>query len=805
METTKKKVRPNPLATFEEKKDPSYGLQIAEYISREWFNGTFIGSGCQFMGRRNWVENKRLYARGEQDTKQYKNVVARQQSDLSYLNLDWRPINVCEKFCNIVSNGISEENYRLDIRATDRFSLLERKKKVDEHIKNMISRNIVEKAKKELNLDIAPKGFVPEDEEELKFVTEIKDRPKAEIAEEITIDYVKKINDWKNIKDQCDKDIVEVGLMCAQVYTDPLNGISLRYVDPEEAIHSYVKKNDFSDCFYYGYVDSITLSDIRREGNYDDVKLREIAKAYGPSNNMNDIDFERCVMDDIIDIKLNVLRFAWKTTKTLSYKKYMPKGNPDGKPIKVARRSDNWEVPEEGAKSKLSKTYDTWLEGVHIIGTQEIYGYKECENIVKDEMNKVKPPFVFRASAIYKNRLHSFLSNIEALCDQMQYAHLKIQHLMAELTPDMKTVDLDQLADLSSDTKGEAKQETWKTALTIMAVKGVIFTKRVDMGEMGIKDGTAARPMPMAQGSSLGALLNVWAHYYNLLRETTGINPARDGSLPADALLGVNQMAQLASNTVTKHIVDAAKDFDKTICEIISIRLKSIFTYKGGENIVEMYKRSVGKHNIEAMETMKNRHLYDFGFTIEMVPTKEEMAEFKEDLALAMKEGTIDVEDKIEAQSLAKVNVKLATEYLKFIRKIRIKRQMKEKQDLIAAQTQANIQSSEANSVGKVKAYGLQKQIDMDVESRMSQIRVAEKAAMQQIEAPVKDKEFQQDVYIKQLETATAFNLKKYTEDAKDLRIDQQSTNQSKILDQRTKDTGPIDFKNQFEFDDINV
>jgi hypothetical protein len=34
-----------------------------------------------------------------------------------------------------------------------------------------------------------------------------------------------------------------------------------------------------------------------------------------------------------------------------------------------------------------------------------------------------------------------------------------------------------------------------------------------------------------------------------------GINPARDGSLSQDALL-VNQMSDLASNTVTKHIVD---------------------------------------------------------------------------------------------------------------------------------------------------------------------------------------------------------------------------------------------------------
>lgn len=800
---TKKKTRPNPMATFDEKKEKSYGLQIAEYISKEWFGGTMIANGCNFMGRRNWIEEQRLYARGEQDTKQYKSVVSRQTQDLDYLNLDWRPINIPEKFCNIVSNGISEENYRLDIRATDRYSMLEKQRKIDEHRKNMISKNIMEKTKQYLGLDIAPQGFVPEDEDELLFFSEIKDRPKNEIAEEIMIDYIKKTNDWKNIKDQCDKDIVEVGLMCAQIYTDPINGVSIRYIDPENAIHSYVRKNDYSDCFYYGYVDTITLSDIKRESDFEEKELRDIAKIYGTSSNGNylSIDYSTCPIDDIIDMKINVLRFAWKTSKTIVYKKYFKEGNL----VKVAKRNEKWDVPLGSEKSKLSRTYDTWFEGNYIIGTQYIYGYKECENIVKDEMNKVKSPFVFRASAIYKNRLHSFLSNIKPLCDQMQYNHLKIQHLMAELKPDMLNLDLDELADLSGGAKGENKGEIWKTALSIMNVKGVVFTKRVDMGEMGIKDGSSARPLPMAQGSSLGVLLNTWAHYYNLLREITGINPARDGSLPADALLGVNQMAQMSSNTVTKHIVDAATDFDKTICEIISIRVKSIFARKGGEKIVEMYKRSVGKHNIEAMEEMKDRHLYDFGFTIEMVPSIKEINEFKEDLGIAMKEGTIDVEDKIEAQNLAKINIKMANEYLKYCRRRRIKQQAKEKQELIKSQTEGNIQSSQAKSQSDVQAYGLKKKIDLDYAAAMSEIEITKADALNKINAPEKQAEFERDVYIERLKSATNFDLTRYKEEAKDFRVDKQSSQQSKMIKQRQDNSEPIDFENQNYFNTNDI
>ena len=427
METIRKnnkQVIPNPNASFDEKKQDSYGLEIAKYISSDWFSNGMIAAGSNYFNRSKYISEQRLYVRGEQDTTNSKNIIARQSGDLSYLNMDWRSLNIPAKFCNIVSNGISEENYRLDIRAIDRYSMLEKQRKMDENRKNMISKDMVKKAKDILNLDIAPQGYVPEDEDDLLFFTEIKDRPKIEIAEEITIDFIKKINNFKSIKNQCDKDIVETGLMCAQIYTDPINGVSVRYIDPEYAIHSYVNKNDFSDCFYFGYVDTITLSDIKRESNLDETTLRKIATTYSRTNaNMwKDVNYETCAFEELIDIKLNVLRFAWKTTKTFTYKKYVK----NGKNVKVARRDDNWSVPEGSEKSIISKVYDTWFEGNFVIGSETIYGYKECENIVKDEMNLVRPPFIFRASNIYKNSLHSFLSDIKPLCDQMQYAHLKI-------------------------------------------------------------------------------------------------------------------------------------------------------------------------------------------------------------------------------------------------------------------------------------------------------------------------------------------------------------------------------------------
>lgn len=795
--------RPNALAPFAEKIKPEYGQKVAEFISQEWFNGGMISNTTKFMTRRDWIIEQRLYARGEQDTQSYKDVVARQSGDLSYLNLDWRIINVCEKFCNIVSNGISDEYYKIDVRATDRYTLLGKKKRIMQHKVNMKSLPMLQKAKEQLGVDLIPNEYIPQDEDDLNFHTMIKDRPMVEIAEEKLINVVKSYNDWKNIKEQCDKDIVECGLMAAQVYTDPINGVSLRYVDIENAVHSYVTKNDFSDAFYYGFVDTITISDIKRESNdtLTDTQLRDIAKSYSANSTGKyvSMDFSKCNFDEIIDVKVHVLRFAWKTNKSIIYKQYNKKGIPS----KVAKRSEEYLKPEVPAKNKICKTYDTWLEGNMIVGSKFIYGYQESENIVKDEMNKVLSPFIFRATNIYKNKLHSFLSNIKALCDQMQYAHLKIQHLMAELKPDLLNIDIDALADLGTAAKGGEKQSTWKEALSILNVKGVVISKRVDLGEGGMKEAQGAKPMPMSQGTALAQLLNVWAHYYNLVREITGINPARDGSLPADALLGVNKMAQLASNTVTKHIVNAANDFDLKVCMTISSRLKAIFTFKEeAKHLIQLYTQAVGKESIEAMKAMENRHLNDFGFTMSLYPSIEELTNFKEDLSIALKEGTIDVEDKIEAEQIAKVSIKEANEYLKFARKRRMKKMMEEKQAMIKEQTQGNIASTQAATQAKIQEKITQAKIDVDKEGKMSQIRLAEKQAMIQIESPVNQKEFEQEVYLKKLDSITQFDNKKYIEDAKDKRIDKQSTQQSKMIEQRQNNTVPIDFESEFDFDE---
>jgi hypothetical protein len=668
---------------------------------------------------------------------------------------------------------------------------MEKRKKFIEHKTNQMSKEFFKNAKDELGIDMTP-DFMPDTDEEILLYQEIKERPLIEIGEEINIDFVKKTNGWESIKYELDRDAVIIGLNVARCWIDINDGVKVEYIDPERYGHSFCRKNDFSDVYYHFYVETLTINEIKRESNFLETKLRDIASKYSSQNKVY-LDFDQCDMKDILGMKVDVMRYAYKSSKEIVFKKSY---NENKEAWKVSQRDSSWEN-KGNPNSKISKILDTWYEGNYIIGSNEhLYGWRECENLAKDQMNKAMPPFICRSTNLYKNRIQSFLSNIIPLLDQLQYQSLKIQQLVSELKPDLIQIDVDSLADLTDEGKGTQKSEIWQTALSILEVKGVIVTKRVDMGEMGAKEGSPARPIPQQQGSALAQLLNVFSMYYNQLREVTGINPAMDGMNANDTLVGVNQMMRLAGNTATKHIVDTATMFDKKVCESISSRIKTIYMFDKTGGLKKLYENAIGIQNANLLEPLKNRHLHEFGFSVEMIPDKEMLNELKTDLNICMQEQTVDISEKYQILDLAKTNYKKAYEYMRFIRNRRQKQKMQENQANMQMQTQGNIQSAQAAEEAKGQAYQKKKMIDLEYEKQMAQVRLLELQGKLQIEAPKEDKEFEQDVYLEKIKNLNMSSLNEFKETAKDERTKIQATQQSKMKQAKENDA-PIDFKNE--------
>ncbi|TSE11288.1 hypothetical protein [Aquimarina algiphila] len=787
---------PDPLASDEEKKGDAYGLQAAKAISLEWFNGGMISNGADYKNRRERIVQNRLFSRGKQSIDRDKNIAARNQGDLNYMNMDWSPLNIAGKFVDIVANGIREDLYRLDISAIDSTAALEKKKFKEGLKKKMVAAPMLEKANQMLGIDLRDEGYIPEDNEDIEMHTELAFKPKIEIAEELLIKYVKSTNNWKLIKEMVDKDIVENALGVVRVYTDKYNGVVVKYVDIENFIHSYVRKKDFSDAHYFAEVDTITLSQIQQESGYDEATLRKIAEKYATQNTNQGqtiLDFRRVKINEVLNYKINVLRFTFRTSKNITYKK---RKNKHGSFTMVKRESTY--TSKRSENERVAKTLDTWYEGNFIMGSDYIYGYKESEILARDKNNRAMPCFIARSSNIYNNRLNSFVDTIEPIDGQMQRIHLKTQQLIAELRPDGVEIDIDMLAELSTKS---GKKLTWEDALNLFNSKGIVFSTRADLGDEGIKDRAALRTPTSAQSTKLEQLVRAWLHYYNIIRDLTGVNAARDGSTPSDTLVGVQQMQILQSNTATQGIVDASMEITKKTCETISTRLGDIFRF--GKDLKDVYTNAVGSQNLEAVRALEDRHLHEFGFIIQMLPTEVEMQEFKESMGIALQEGSITVDDKIKAERIALMNIKQAETYLTYRRKKSMKEKEEEQMRQIQAQSQSNAQAAMQAEQAKRETMQFETQLAVQLEKEKAMIEVMKQAELNKVNQAKEEREYQVEIFVEKLKSLGREQETMYKEDRKDKRQDLIDTNMSKMISQRQQEnSAPINFENRFNIKD---
>ena len=90
-ESVVKSYFPSQVASDQEKISPEYGLKVAKAIEDEWFKRD--GGVYRFHSNQETFHTRRQYARGEQSIQKYKDELSI-NGDLSYLNLDWKPVPI---------------------------------------------------------------------------------------------------------------------------------------------------------------------------------------------------------------------------------------------------------------------------------------------------------------------------------------------------------------------------------------------------------------------------------------------------------------------------------------------------------------------------------------------------------------------------------------------------------------------------------------------------------------------------------------------------------------------------------------
>ena len=781
---------PSQLATDAEKASDQFGLQVGQAIQYEWFRKD--GNSCRFYSQWREFNRLRLYARGEQSVGKYKNELA-VDGDLSYLNLDWTPVPIIPKFVDIVVNGMSDRLFKVKAYAQDAMSQAKRNKYQEMLEGQKAAKPVLSLIKEKTGVDtfMMDPEEIPETDEELSLYMQLNYKPAIEIAEETAINTMFDENHYEDIRKQLNYDATVIGIEVAKHEFLEGSGVKISYVDPANIVYSYTEDPYFKDCFYWGEIKTLPITELMKIDQSltkeDLQKITQYSQSWYDYYNVAQFYENSIFSRDTATL----MYFNYKTTKKVVYKKK----NLEGGAARIIEKDDTFNPPvemmEEGNFEKIEKTIDVWYEGVMVMGTNILLKWELSKNMVrpKSASQHAIPNYVAAAPRMYKGVIESLVRRMIPFADLIQVTHLKLQQVINRVVPDGVFIDADGLNEVDLGTGAAYNPEdALRLYFQTGSVIGRSYTQDGDFNNARIP----IQQLTSNSGASkTQMLISNYNHYLNMIRSVTGLNEARDGSTPdPNALVGVQKLAALNSNTATRHILDTSLFVFKTLAEALTYRIADILEYS---DFRDDFISKIGRYNVSILNDIKELYIYDFGIFIEVSPDEEQKAQLEANIQMALSKGDINLEDAIDIREIK--NLKLANQLLKMKR---VKKQ--EREERMKMQQQAMISQQQLQSQEMAAKNSIQKiQSETNSKMQIKQAEVAFEIQKMEREAELKSQlmaeEFSYNQQIRGMEVESLNSREKEKEDAKANRISQQNTEQSKLINQRKNNLPPMNFE----------
>ena len=779
---------PSQVVPVEEKNTYEYGLKVARAIENEWFSNNRYGSGSVRYGlyKTNYAEyhNRRLYARGEQSIQKYKDELAI-NGDLSYLNLDWKPVPIISKFVDIVVNGLADRDYEIKAYSQDPDSVQKRTNYANALMRDIQTREYLQKAQQVLGMDLYStenKDNLPENEEELSLHMQLDYKQSIEIAEEEAISNVLAQNKFYETKKRILHDLVILGIGAVKTNFNPANGVTVEYVDPANLVYSYTTDPNFEDLYYVGEVKMISISELKKQFPYlTDAQMKQIEKFPGEQNYLRNYN----EAPDVVA----VMFFEYKTYIDQVFKiKKTDQGLE-----KALDKPDTFNPEPNDKFDRVARSIEVLYTGAKVLGINEMIKWEMSENMSRPfaDSTKVRMNYSICAPRMYHGRIESMVSRITGFADMIQLTHLKLQQVISRMVPDGVYVDVDGLAEVDL---GNGTNYNPSEALNMYFQTGSI------VGRSLTQDGDPNRgKVPIQElrtsngGAKLQSLIQTYQYYLQMIRDVTGLNEARDASTPdPDALVGLQKLAAYNSNVATRHILQASLYLAVRTAENISLRIADCFDY---ELLSESLKQSISNFNVGTLDEIQSLNLFDFGIYLELEPDEEEKAMLERSIQIALQSGGINLEDAIDIREIN--NIKLANQLLKLKRKQKQAQEQQQQQANIQAQAAANAQSAEQAALYEVQKQEAIAQTQLQIEQGKSNFEIQKLEKEAQIKKELMEQEFQYQLRLAEMQAAVKKEKEKEIEDRKDQRTRIQATQQSEMISQRKNDSLPVDFESQ--------
>jgi hypothetical protein len=651
---------------------------------------------------------------------------------------------------------------------------------------DMIAKDYIETVKQTLGIDLyqSPSiDVIPESKEELELKMQLSYKQSIEIAEEESINTVFAQNKYDLVRRRLNMDLTVLGVAAAKTNFNIAEGVKVDYVDPSYMVYSYTEDPNFEDIYYVGEVKSITIPELKKE--FPNISEKELERIQNMPGNKSYITGWGQYDENTVQ----VLYFDYKTYHNQVFKiKQTDQGL-----MKAIEKPDTFNPPENDNFERVSRTIEVLYNGALVLGTDTILKWELAENMSRPyaDTTKVAMNYAICAPRMYKGRIESIVSKCIGFADMIQITHLKLQQVLSRMVPDGVYLDMDGLAevDLGNGTNynpAEALNMYFQTGSIVgrsLTQDGELNHGKVPIQELSSSSG----------GAKIQSLIQTYQYYLQMIRDVTGLNEARDGSVPdKSTLVGLQKLAANASNVATRHIVQSSLYLTLKLAENVSLKIADALRFPLTRASLQ---NSISTYNIKSLDEVINLNLHDFGIFLELEPDEEERAQLEQNIQVALQSGGIDLEDAIDIRQIK--NLKLANQMLKIKRKVKMERDQAAQQANIAAQADAQAQTAERTAMAEVQKQEAVASTKVDIEKAKQEMEMQKMQVAAQIKQAEMERQFQYDMQLKQMDIQVERNKEQFIEDRKDKRTKIQATQQSEMISQRKNDGLPIDFENQ--------
>jgi len=562
-------------------------------------------------------------------------------------------------------------------------------------------------------------------------------------------------------------------------------GIKVDYVDPANLVYSYTEDPNFQDIWYVGEVKYISLSEIKKEfPQLTDEELETIQQYPGSESYNYQFNGRRD------GNSIAVLYFEYKTYQDQVFK---IKQGATGLE-KALEKPDTFNPPKNDNFERVQRSIEVLYEGAKILGHEMMLKWELGKNMIRPDANLVKVNMNYNICApkMYKGRIESLVGRMTGFADMIQLTHLKLQQVLARVVPDGVFLDVDGLAEVDL---GNGTNYNPAEALNMYFQTGSILGRSMTQ-DGGANPGKV--PIQELQSSSGGqkmqSLIQTYQYYLQMMRDATGLNEARDGSVPnKDSLVGLQKLAAANSNTATKHIVQASLYLSAKTAENISFRISDALEFPLTK---EALKSSISSYNVGTLEEMYKLNLYEFGIYLDLTPDEEERAMLEQNIQASIQQGSINLEDAIEIREIK--NLKLANQVLKFKRKQKMAQDQANQQAQIQAQAQAQAETAERTAMAEVQKRQAMAETELQIEQGKVEFEIKKLEQEAVIKRQIMEVQHQYDLELKQMDVQRITAREEMIEDRKDKRTKLEGSQQSEMINQRSTDGPPVDFNAKY-------